>query len=112
MRWLTALDVHKDPRGMSPDMSITPAPSTPTIWGHTAHIPAEDHEPAPVSASAARIRPSLSPAIQRHDLWHGCGALRGNADPILHLLLLHLSRGKRQQGPDSTPFRARGTGPS
>ena len=48
---------------MSPDMSMIPAPSTPTIAGQAAHSRAGDQEALP-SVSVARIRCSLSPAIQ------------------------------------------------
>ena len=35
--------VHNDPRGISPDISMTPAPVTPAIPGQTPHSRAEDH---------------------------------------------------------------------
>jgi hypothetical protein len=41
--WLAASLVHNDPRGTSPDISITPAPVTPAIPGHAPHSQAEDH---------------------------------------------------------------------
>src|SRR6266496_6645229 len=47
---------------MSPDMSMTPAPVTPAIPGHTPHSQAEDHT-SPPAENAATIRCSLSPAI-------------------------------------------------
>ena len=47
---------------MSPDISMTPAPVTPTIPGHAPHSCAGD-QVFPPADSAARIRRSLTPAI-------------------------------------------------
>jgi hypothetical protein len=58
---------------MSPDMSITPAPFTPTIPGHTPHSRADDHASAPPLESSATILRSLLPAIQRHLPGHASG---------------------------------------
>ena len=53
---------HSDPRGISPDISMTPAPVTPAIPGHTPHSRAEDHA-LPPADNSARIRSSLPPGI-------------------------------------------------
>ena len=60
--WLTSSLVHNDPRGISPDISMTPAPVTPAIPGHTSHSRAEDHA-FPPADNSARIRSSLPPGI-------------------------------------------------
>jgi hypothetical protein len=44
--WLTWSVVHNDPRGMSPDISMTAAPLTPTICGPAWHSRPDDH-PSP-----------------------------------------------------------------
>src|SRR5512140_1462938 len=62
IRWLTSSLVHNDPRGISPDISITPAPVTPASPGHAPHSQAEDHTPPPAE-NAATTRCSLSPGI-------------------------------------------------
>src|ERR1700750_2120010 len=62
MTWLTSSVVHSDPRGTSPDMSMTPAPVTPASCGNTAHSRAADN-PSPPAPSSAKIRRSLSPGI-------------------------------------------------
>ena len=66
MRWLTSSVVHNDPCGMSPDMSMTPAPLTPTIPEHAPHSWADD-QPSPPADNAAMTRCSRSPGIQQHD---------------------------------------------
>jgi len=60
--WLTPSLVHNDPRGISPDISMTPAPVTPAIPGHTPHSRAADH-PCPPADNSAKIRSSLPPGI-------------------------------------------------
>src|ERR1039457_4514180 len=94
---------------MSLDMSMTPAPFTPTIPGHTAHSRAEDHA-SPPPDSAASIRCSLSPAISatqpRAQIRPSARSIR----EIIHLPAPSAEKGKRQQGLDSTPFRARPAG--
>jgi hypothetical protein len=47
---------------MSPDISMTPAPVTPTIGGHAPQSRAEV-QVSPPADSAARIRRSLTPGI-------------------------------------------------
>ena len=41
MSWLTLSLTHREPRGTSPAISMTPAPSTPAISGQTAQIRSE-----------------------------------------------------------------------
>jgi hypothetical protein len=53
--WLTPSLAQNDPRGISPDMSMTPAPLTPGDPGQTPHSRAEDHA-CPPADSSARIR--------------------------------------------------------
>ncbi|HEY2127389.1 MAG TPA: hypothetical protein VGH77_09405 [Streptosporangiaceae bacterium] len=60
MSWLTSSLLHNDPRGMSPDISMTPAPSTWTIAGQATHSRAAD-QASPLSAISAMIRCSLLP---------------------------------------------------
>jgi hypothetical protein len=72
-------------RGMSPDMSMTPAPVTPAIRGHAAHSQAEDHTSAPPADSSARIRCSLSPAMSAARPQAGARRAAGRIAMIVHL---------------------------
>ena len=51
-RRLEASLLPNDPRGISPDMSMIPAPLAPVICGHTAHSQAAVHAPSQADSSA------------------------------------------------------------
>src|ERR1700733_9653865 len=104
MSWLTSSLTHSDPRGTSPDMSMTPAPFTPASSGITAHSREAVHE-LPPGDSSARIRRSRSPGLSAFRSPAGDPAAVRHARALAHLLLLRQWEGKRQQGLDSTPFR-------
>ena len=53
--WLTSSVVPRVPRGMSPDISMIPAPFTPRIRGHAAHSRATGQAPS-AADSSAKIR--------------------------------------------------------
>ena len=67
IRWLTSSLVHSDPRGISPDISMTPAPVTPAIPGHTPHSRAEDHAFPPADSSGQNPVKPAARHCQRHD---------------------------------------------
>jgi hypothetical protein len=90
---------------MSPDMSITPAPLTPTIGGHAPHTP-DEVQASPQSSSAARIRCSRSSAIQRRVPGRDRGTLpAGCRLSITCRLLLGDRKAPAGTGRDAVPAR-------
>src|SRR5438270_11398904 len=61
MSALTSFELHTDPRGVSPDMSITPAPVIWRISAETVQSLAVADPPSPFDPSSVKIRITRSP---------------------------------------------------
>src|SRR5438067_3499961 len=85
IRLLTASVVDNEPRGTSPDMSMTPAPDTPMTSLVTSHRRVDVHRASPPTESSAMIRdnrfgrglgaptqPRLHQLVRRISLSGGC----------------------------------------
>jgi len=83
---------------------MTPAPFMPVILGHTAHSREAGHA-LPSAESSRRIRCSLSAATSLPSSRAAHGKTNGTA-ALVHLPAPSAEEGERQQGLDSTPFRA------